>query len=375
MFCHALVRRVYRRAVLAPVLRKADKRHLLKASEADAGGDRMARTARVETRLVVIVAPSFNMAATMGFIDPFRAANYLDGNTYFKWEFVSEAGGYCVSSNGTGIQTSTLTANEADIVIVSSSWTPERHLTARLGTALRHWARSGTTLGSLDTGAFILAQAGLLDGRQATVHYEHIDAFQELYPDIDVVENLYVLDGNRVTCCGGSASVDFGLQILQGIHGSALANAAARYIFHDRLRGPMEMQQPNQSEPLGSTVPAKLRTAIQVMEANLEEPVPVPEICRRAGVSHRQLDRLFATYIKKTPALYYRDIRLDRARGLVTQTELPISQVALASGFASQVHFSRSYKNRFGLPASQDRIEGRVPFEFRAWPMHRKPKV
>jgi len=334
----------------------------------------MTQSARAETRIAILVAPNFNLAATMGFIDPFRAANYLDGKPHFRWEFLSESGGYCEASNGAGIETGALSGQGADIVIMSSSWTPERHLTTKLGTALRQWARQGATLGALDTGAFILAQAGLLTGRPATVHYEHIDAFQELYPEIDVVENLYVLDGNRVTCCGGAASVDFGLQIVQGIHGSALANAAARYIFHDRLRGPTEMQQPDRSEPLGATVPAKLRAAIQVMEAHLEDPIPVPEICRQAGVSHRQLDRLFATYIRKSPALYYRDIRLDRARGLVTQTELPIAEVALASGFSSPVHFSRSYKGRFGLSPSQDRIEGRVPFEFRAWPMHRNPK-
>ncbi|NOD93953.1 helix-turn-helix domain-containing protein [Ruegeria sp. HKCCD4884] len=337
----------------------------------------MTQEMQVSTRVLVIVAPSFNMAATMAFIDPFRAANYLDGKPYFKWDFVSEAGGFCVSSNGAGIETQPLDAlsfTEADIVIVSSSWTPERHLTSKLGTTLRQLARSGATLGALDTGAFILAQAGLLNGRRATVHYEHIDALQELYPGIEVVENLYVMDGNRLTCCGGSAATDFGLQILQGIHGSALANAAARYVFHDRLRGPSEQQQPQRTEPLGTTVPAKLKTAIQVMEANLEEPISVPQICKRAGISHRQLDRLFATYIKKTPALYYRDIRLDRARGLVTQTELPIAEVALASGFSSPVHFSRAYKERFGLPPTRDRVEGRVPFEFRAWPMHRKPK-
>ncbi|WP_170399258.1 GlxA family transcriptional regulator [Ruegeria arenilitoris] len=330
------------------------------------------------TRLVVIVAPSFNMSATMGFIDPFRAANYLDGRSYFRWEFVSETGGLCVSSNGAGIETQAqhdLGPEPPDIAIVSTSWNPEKHLTDRLGSVLRQWARSGTTLGALDTGAFVLAQAGLLKGRRATVHYEHIDAFQELYPDIEVVENLYALDGNRITCCGGGASVDFALQIVQGIHGSALANAAARYIFHDRLRGPAAMQQPEGSEPLGALVPATLKTAIQVMEAHLEDPLSIPDICEQAGVSHRQLDRLFATYIKKTPALYYRDIRLDRARGLVTQTELPIAQVAMASGFASQVHFSRAYKDRFGLPPSQDRTEGRVPFEYRAWPMHRKPKA
>ncbi|WP_377187532.1 GlxA family transcriptional regulator [Ruegeria meonggei] len=330
------------------------------------------------THLAIIVAPSFNMAATMGFIDPFRAANYLDGKSYFSWTFMSEVGGFCVSSNGAGINTVALAELEPtrpDIAVVSTSWTPERHMTEGVGNALRQWARAGATLGALDTGAFVLAQAGLLTGRHATVHYEHIDAFQELYPDVEVIENLYALDGNRITCCGGGASVDFALQILQGIHGSALANAAARYIFHDRLRGPAAMQHPEGSEPLGAVVPATLKTAIQVMEAHLEDPLPIPDICKQAGVSHRQLDRLFATFIKKTPALYYRDIRLDRARGLVTQTELPIAQVAVASGFASQVHFSRSYKERFGLTPSRDRIEGRVPFEYRAWPMHRKPKA
>lgn len=327
------------------------------------------------TRVLVVVAPGFNLAATMGFIDPFRAANYLDGTLYFKWDFVSEDGGYCIASNGAGINTVALgDVDAADIVVVSTSWTPEKHVTQKTGNALRHWARSGATLGGLDTGAFILAWAGLLKGRRATVHYEHIDAFQELYPDVNVVENLFVLDGNRISCCGGNASVDFGLQIVKGVCGSALANAAARYIFHDRLRGPSDLQQPQHSEPLGSTVPAKLRAAIQEMEANLENPIPVPEICKKAGISHRQLDRLFGTYIKKTPALYYRDIRLDRARGLVTQTELPIAEVAVASGFASQVHFSRAYKERFGLPPTRDRVDGRVPFEFRAWPMHRKSK-
>lgn len=330
------------------------------------------------TSLAVIVAPSFNMSATMGFVDPFRAANYLDGKPYFKWSFFSESGGLCVASNGASIETLALDEPEAarpDIVIVSTSWTPEKHLTEKISSALRRWNRAGATLGALDTGAFVLAQAGLLKGRQATVHYEHIDAFQELFPNIEVVENLYVLDGNRITCCGGGASVDFALQIVQGIHGSALANAAARYVFHDRLRGPAAMQQPDGSEPLGAMVPGTLKTAIQTMEANLEDPISIPEICKEVGVSHRQLNRLFATYIKKTPALYYRDIRLDRARGLITQTDMPIAQAAMASGFASQVHFSRSYKDRFGIPPSQDRIEGRVPFEYRAWPMHRKPKA
>ncbi len=322
----------------------------------------------------IIVTPNFNMSATMGFVDPLRAANYLEGITHFRWEFVSEQGGECLSSNGVSIMTRSLeeSRSEADFLVVSASWTPEDYSTAAIQAALRQAARRNATIGGIDTGAFVMAQAGLLKGRRATVHYEHMDAFQELYPDTELSENLYVFDGNRISCCGGAAAIDFALHIIQGTHGSALANAAARYIFHPTLRERGTPQNPQDSEPLGKTVPMPVRRAIKAMEDHLEDPLPISEICTAAEVSHRQLDRLFARYLKKTPALYYRDIRLDRARGLVTQTSLSMAEIAFASGFSSQVHFSRAYKDRFGLPPIKDRIEGRIPFEFRAWPMHRK---
>ncbi|MEB8389208.1 GlxA family transcriptional regulator [Rhodobacteraceae bacterium KMM 6894] len=323
---------------------------------------------------MILITPHFNLSATAGFVDPFRAVNYLDGATHFAWEFASISGGAILASNGAQIQTLPLAqvqGDKRDMVIVSSSWTPEQHGGAALSSALWRWARQGATLGGLDTGAFLLAQAGLLEGRRATVHYEHMDAFGEMFPNCILSEELYVFDGNRITCAGGSASVDFALQITRGIHGDALANAAARYLFHQSVRPAGTLQNADPIEPLGNTAPRAVRRAIALMEQNLEAPVPIAEICAQTGVSHRQLNRLFATYVHKTPALYYRDIRLDRARGLVTQTEMSMAQVALAAGFASQVHFSRAYRARFGLPPRRDRIEGRVPFEFRAWPMHR----
>lgn len=325
--------------------------------------------------LIVVVTPSFNSFATMGFIDPFRACNYLEGRQLFRWRFVSETGGICIPSNGVGVECEPMdvVANlTPDIVVISSSWTPENHASQKVQFGLRSWARKGATIAGLDTGAFIMAQAGLLKHRRATVHYEHVDALGETYPNTEVVGDLFAFDGTRVTCCGGTAAVDFGLHILQGILGAAPANAAARYIFHPKLREHGTGQQPSESEPLGAMVPAVVKSVIQIMEQHLEEPLAIPDICAQVDVSHRQLDRLFARHIKKTPALYYRDIRLDRARGLVTQTEMSMSEIAVASGFSSQVHFSRAYKERFGLPPIKDRVEGRVPFEFRAWPMYRK---
>lgn len=325
--------------------------------------------------LLILVTPSFNMAATAGFIDPFRAANYLDGTTRFRWELCSQEGGACLASNGMNLDTvklSDLQDRAFDIVIVSASWTPEQHNSTPLHSALWRWARQGATIGAIDTGAVILAEAGLLKGRRATVHYEHIDAMIELFSDVETSEELFVFDGSRITCCGGGAVVDFALHIIQGIHGAELANGAARYVFHQSLRPVGTTQSPGQAEPIGLRAPEVVRRAISIMEQNLEEPLSIPEICKEVEISQRQLNRLFTSHVQKTPKVYYRDIRLDRARGLVTQTEIPLAEVALASGFASQVHFSRAYRVRFGLAPREDRIEGRVPFEFRAWPMHRK---
>lgn len=329
-----------------------------------------------KTRIDVLVTPDFNLAATMGFIDPFRVANYLEGVPRFSWTFLSEAGGITRASNGASIDTEPLSGGPdgtPDFLIVSSSWEPEAHASTAIRTALRNASAQQVTLGGLDTGAFILAECGHLNGCRATVHYEHIDAFQELYPDVDITDELWVFDQQCITCCGGAATTEFALHILQRLQGTALANAAARYIFAQTLRAHNAPQNPQLSEPLGATVPENVRLAIKVMEDNLEFPLRIGEVCDKVGLSHRQLDRLFSQYVRKTPALYYRDIRLDRARGLITQTNLSMAEIACASGFSSQVHFSRAYKDRFGLVPSKDRIEGRIPFEFRPWPMHRKP--
>src|SRR5215475_3028085 len=328
-------------------------------------------------KLLVIVTPNFNLAATVGFLDPFRASNYLDGSILFRWDLASAAGGEIIASNGISVRTKALREvrnQPQDIVIVSSSWAPETYMSAPLRTALLRWARAGVTLGGLDTGAFILAEAGLLKGKRATTHYEHIDSLKELYPETEITEDLFVFDGKLVTCCGGSASLDFALHIIRSMHGDSLANAAARYLFHQSLRPQGTSQNPGLVEPLGSTAPSVLKRAIKLMEDNLEDALPIPQICKRIRISQRQLDRLFAQFVRKSPVLYYRDIRLDRGRSLVTQTDMRLSEIAVASGFSSQAHFSRAYRERFGLAPRTDRVEGRVPFEFRVWPMHRKKR-
>jgi transcriptional regulator GlxA family with amidase domain len=328
--------------------------------------------------ILVLVTPSFNLAATSAFIDPFRAANYLEGRTCFRWTIAALAGTSCLASNGLQLGTRSLASIKSrpyDVVVVSASWTPEAARTPQLLAALRRWARAGSMIGGLDTGAFILADAGLLEGMRATVHYEHIDSFRELHPGIEVSEDLFVFGGKRFTCAGGIAASDMALHIIRAHAGDAMANAAARYIFHPGLRAAGTPQNPATSEPLGSHVPESVRRAIQLMEQHLENAVPIATLAARTGLSHRQLDRLFRQFTSASrPSIYYRDIRLDRARSLDhPDRRCPCPRFRMASGFLQpQVHFSRAYKAalRLGRPAT-DRVEGRIPFEFRAWPMHR----
>lgn len=326
-----------------------------------------------QLEIIVFVTPHFNVSATSAFVDPFRIANYLSGASKFTWVFVSKDGGEVEASNGMVVCTKPLKEVERSepwMILVSSSWTPERHASRQLRTLLQRWAGSGVIIGGLDTGAIILAMAGLLKGKTATVHYEHIDAFIEIATKTTVSENMFVLDGRIFTCCGGTASTDMGLKLVHNVAGESTANATARYLFHHNVRGEDQSQNPKLVEPMGYVTSGVVRAAIDLMEAHLENTLSIPEIAERLQTSQRQLSRLFQQYVHRSPVAYYRDIRLDRARGLVTQTELKLSEIAAASGFNSQVHFSRAYHQRFGLAPSADRVAGRVPFEFRARPMY-----
>lgn len=321
----------------------------------------------------MLLLSGFNSMALHAFIDPFRAANYLRGQAIYQWPFVSISGGTVTASNGVQIgETIPLQDLKAapDFLIVNASWAPERFRNRNLQTRLQHLSRHGTIMCGIDTGAFVLAYAGLLNGYRAAVHYEHIAAFRELFADSQIDESLFVFDRDRLTCCGGLAAADMALEIMRLQQGLDLANAAARYIFHERLRSGAEGQLPMTREPVGYAAPAKLREAIMLMERNLEQPLTLSNISRQLGISQRQLERLFHTHTGVPPVRYYVDVRLDRARGLITQTELSIIEVASACGFSSPEHFARTYKKRFGSPPSQDRKDGRVPFQFRSFPSH-----
>lgn len=323
--------------------------------------------------IAILLLDGFNSMAAHAFIDPFRAANYLRGQSIYRWSLLSLDGRMVAASNGLKVGVDgpyDAVSHVPDFLIVNASWAPERFRSRRLQNWLRRLAQHGSVLCGLDTGAFVLAHSGLLDGHRAAVHYEHIAAFRELFPQCSMDESLFVFDRDRLTCCGGLASADMALEIIRLQQGLELANASSRYIFHERLRHGDEGQLPDMREPVGYAAPPKLREAILIMERNLEQPIAIPDLAAQLALSQRQLERLFRAHTGVSPVRYYVDVRLDRARGLITQTELPVGEVAIACGFGTPVQFTRSYKRRFGTTPSKDRIAGRVPFQFRSFPSH-----
>ncbi|MGI9319763.1 MAG: GlxA family transcriptional regulator [bacterium] len=328
---------------------------------------------RLPVKFGMLLCPEFNVMAAQVFLDPLRAANYIHGETLYRWEYLSLYGDEVIASNGITVkvnQTYSGAKESIDVLVINASWAPERFQSKRLQVWLRRLSDQGTLMIGLDTGAFIMAFAGLLDGYRATVHYEHTEAFSELFPRIKVGQCLFVTDHNRITCCGGLAAADLALEFIRHRDGLELANAAAQYIFLERLRPGEDEQLARTHEPVGYAVPERLRQAILLMERNLEEPLALPEIAQHLDLSQRQLERLFQKYTGITPMRYYINFRLDRARGLVTQTEMSIVEIAGACGFSSAEHLARAYKNQFSIAPSKDRTEGRIPFQFRSFPRY-----
>ena len=174
----------------------------------------------------------------------------------------------------------TLSTDGYDLLVVNASWGVEQFYGPEISNLLRDASHKGTTLCGLDTGAFLLAYAGLLENKRAAVHYEHIAAFRELFPNTLMGEDMFVIDGERLTSCGGLATTDLALEIIRLQQGIELANAASRYIFHERLRAGEEGQFPETREPVGYSAPSKLREAIILMERNLEQPLAIGVIAK-----------------------------------------------------------------------------------------------
>ena len=318
----------------------------------------MANTQNKITKISFLLVEEFSMIAFASALEPLRTANRISKKKLFEWEFLSLNNQKVFCSNGISIDTQDLNEEElqTDILFVCSGINIKDKINKKLLAALRRVSRNGISLGSLCTASYILAKAGLLTNKKATIHWENLSGVREEFPDLVFTTNLYEIDKDRYSCSGGTSSLDLMLNIISGMHGNNLAKNISDQLIHERIRLPNDFQRMNLRSRLGVSHP-KLLNAVSIMEENLEEPLSQKELASKSNISLRQLERLFKKYISNTPNQYYLKLRLERAQNLLMQTSMSILSVALASGFTSSSHFSKCYKAQFGIPPRETRFQ------------------
>ena len=287
----------------------------------------------------------FSLLAFASAIEPLRAANRQSGRQIFEWMVASPNGISSVASNGVEVHTNIDPENLKDcrMVFVCAGVDVRNNTSKAILNLVRRLDRNGAIIGAICTGTYVMAAAGLLDGRRCTIHWENVDGLAEEFQDLNITTDLFEIDGNRVTCSGGTASLDMMLNLISHSHGAQLAAEISDQFIHDRIREPTDRQRMELRSRIGVSHP-KLLAVVKTMEDNLEEPLPQTAIARETGLSTRQLERLFRKYLNTTPTRYYLNLRLARARHLLRQTSMSILSVALACGFVSASHFSKCYR-------------------------------
>jgi transcriptional regulator GlxA family with amidase domain len=288
-----------------------------------------------------------------------RAANLLSGRTLYRWWHASPDGKPVHASNGVGIipDIGVGTERQANLLFVCAGGNPATFNDKPTFAWLRRLARRGVTMGGISGGPYILARAGLLNQHRATLHWEHQPAFSEAFPDVEVSLSLFEIDGNRITCSGGISVLDMMIALIEQDHGHALAAAVGDWFLHTHIREGFGPQRMDLRFRLGVS-DEKLLRVLRQMELRIETPHSRDELARLAGVSVRQLERLFHRHLGRGIHRHYSSLRLQRARQLLRETALPVLDVAVATGFSSSSQFARAYRRAFGQAPHRTRLAG-----------------
>ncbi|MBI1217806.1 MAG: helix-turn-helix domain-containing protein [Rhodobacteraceae bacterium] len=307
-------------------------------------------------RFVFLLLDRFTMLSFACAIEPLRLANYVAGKPLYEWLLAGEGGDTATCSNGATfkLDIGLEEIDREDIVLVCGGLDIQRTTTRPIVSWLRREARRGITIGGMCTGAYTLARAGLLDGKKATIHWENMDGFVEEFEQVKLTKSVFVMDGNRLSTAGGTASIDLVLKIIAADHGETLANTVADLLIYNAIRTDQDTQRLSIPTRIGVRHP-KLSQVIQMMENAIEEPISPADLAEDVGMSTRQLERLFRRYLNRSPKRYYMELRLQKARNLLMQTDMSVINVALACGFASPSHFSKCYRAHYNTTPYRER--------------------
>ena len=307
-------------------------------------------------RYVFVLLDNFTLLCFAAAVESLRIANRMAGHTLYEWRTVGEGGdaAYCSAGTGFKLDGDLDELTRDDVVMICGGIDVQAATTKRLLSWMRREARKGVTMAGLCTAAYSLAKAGLLDGKKATIHWENQDSFSEEFQEVELTKSVFVVDEKRMTTAGGTSSIDLMLKLIADDHGEELANAVADQLIYSAIRTDQDTQRLSVPTRIGVRHP-KLSLVIQIMEQNIEEPISPSILAKDVGMSTRQLERLFRRYLNRSPKRYYMELRLQKARNLLMQTDMSVINVALACGFASPSHFSKCYRAHYDTTPYRER--------------------
>ncbi|MGY9046872.1 AraC family transcriptional regulator [Puniceibacterium antarcticum] len=308
------------------------------------------------SRFIFVLLPRFTLLCFAAAVDALRIANRMANKTLYTWTVTGEGGDTISCSAGTAfkLECDLPELSRDDTVLVCGGLDVQAATTKKLLNWLRRESRRGLKVGGLCTASYAMARAGLLDGKKATIHWENQDSFAEDFEEVHLTKSVFVVDGNRMSTAGGTSSIDLMLKMIADDHGEELANAVADQLIYSSIRTDQDTQRLSVPTRIGVRHP-KLSMVIQMMESHIEEPISPALLATDVGLSTRQLERLFRRYLNRSPKRYYMELRLQKARNLLMQTDMSVINVALACGFASPSHFSKCYRAHYETTPYRER--------------------
>ena len=298
--------------------------------------------------ITFVLFDGFSTMVLASAVEPLRAARDLSGDVArFAWRLVTLDGAPVRSSSGLELRPdAALTRGQKyGHLILICGYGARQHANKATLNALRRVSRDVTVYGGLDMGAWILAAAGLLDGHRATIHWQELGDFEENFLNVDVSNDHYIIDGNRITAGGASTVMSLMLRLIRDSGGNALAFDVSNLFVYD-VEGRFKQSRGARGQRVLRA--PQLETAILTMRQNVEDPLALEAIAAAASVSPRKLDRLFQSELDVSPGRYYRMIRLSLARSLAMETNLSNAEIAVKTGFTSSATLSRAFSEAFG---------------------------
>jgi len=333
-------------------------------------------------RFGILLVPGFSSLSVPLVTEPLFIANWLAGRRLFDWTTLS-TDGLAVRSSSDGLMAvdaplSADAVSALDTVFVTASFEARAAVRdTRLVDWLRRAERQGVRIGAIETGSEILMDIDILTGGSVPAHWYNAKGSQELFPERQITETLFEASGPHPLSAGGLATADMMLDLIAQDAGDAFANEVGKHLLLDRRR-PGSRPQPSAevkvAQPAsGGPQRDPVARAHAIMEERIEEPISCAELAAIVGVSSRHLQRLFRARLGRGMEATYRELRLAKAHQLVQQTDISLTEVSVACGFASLEVFSRSYRTRFGVAPSRDRGQSLDASVYHSIPTDRAP--